>query len=125
MLGNWMFFWNTADWVTGPPPTPTPPDPGAGGGGRGHQDDDYWNARAEMMARFVPRETPPAARPGKAKTVQRTVENHNRILERVISGQASMLELGAAQRRLAKLSLQIDQFELDSEDEILAMILLS
>lgn len=132
MLANWMFFWNTVDWVAQPTPPATPGTTNAGSG-KGHGpfdedyrlDDDYWRAREQMLARHTPREIPPATQPGKEKIVAKTVAVHNRILDRVTEGKLSLKKLSSLEPLVIRLSLQIDQFELDSEDEILIALLLS
>lgn len=121
MLINWMFFWDTNDWTPGSvSATATPTvvvDMGSGGG---HwYDHEYWDIREEHIRRHLPREfeqQKPEKVDAPEKPVREPVE-----AEIVMPVKA---DIGPLQEAMNKMRLQIENYELESEDDaILALIL--
>lgn len=123
LLALWADFWNPASWVPAPPPVvvPTPTE-----GGHGHyrprRDQEWWDEYETMLRRHLPVEVEHEA----PAPVQRAAKERNRLIEQVRTHHPPSVEaLRAVDAKIEALTLQIEEFELQSADEdaLLALLL--
>jgi len=123
LLALWADFWNLADWVPAPPPVviPEPTE-----GGHGHyeprRDHEWWDEYETMLRRHHPAEVEEHA----PAAVKRAASQRNALIAKARTHRPPSIEsLRAVNAKMEALSLQIEEFRLQSADEdaLLAILL--
>lgn len=124
LLALWADFWNLADWVPAPPPIVVP-KPTEGGHGRPYEprrDHEWWDEYEGMLRRHHPvhvEEEAPVA-------VKRAANQRNTLIAKIQTHHPPSVEaLRAVDAKISALTLQIDEYALQSADEdaLLALLL--
>lgn len=123
LLALWADFWNLADWVPAPPPVVIP-EPTEGGHGhyQPRRDHEWWDEYETMLRRFHPAEVEEDA----PVAVKRAAKERNRLIAKARTHHPPSIEsLRAVNAKIEALTLQIDEYALQSADEdaLLALIL--
>ncbi len=123
LLALWFDFWNLADWVPAPPPVVVQrPTEGGHGGYEPRRDFEWWDEYEAMLRRYHPVHVTEEA----PEKVKRAAKQRNSLIAKVRTHHPPSVEqLRAVDAKIASLTLQIEEFALQSADEdaLLALLL--